>query len=78
MAGIFTKQVISKIEGLSFEEKGGYKNPLSCPQVTTTGVFLPWNEHQGAGISVDIAVWTPSENSLDLIRIGNGESRKVV
>ena len=61
-----------------FEEKEGIKNPLSCPQATTTGVFLPWNDHQGTGISVDIAVWTPSESSLDLIRIGDGESRKVV
>ena len=62
----------------ALEEKDGCKNPLSCPQVVTTGAFLPWDEHQDIGISVDIAVWTPSENSLDLIRIGDGESRKVL
>lgn len=54
------------------------KNPLSCHQVVTTGAFLPWQEHQDIGISVDIAVWTPSENSLELIRVGDGESRKVL
>ena len=53
-------------------------NPLSCPQVAVTGAFLPWKEHQDVGISIDIAVWTPSENSLELIRVGDGESRKVL
>ena len=65
-------------EQIKQKEKDGNKNPLSCHQVATTGVFLPWKEHQDIGISIDLAVWTPSENSLELIRIGDGESRKIL
>ncbi len=30
------------------------------------------------GVAVDIAVWTPSEGEINMVRIGDGEDRKVI
>lgn len=55
----------------------GYKhcNPLPCYQIVTMGTFLPEFAHGGFGIAIDIAVCTPSEQRIDVIRIGDGEDR---
>lgn len=60
------------------EQRDRHKNGLPCPQIVTAGTYIPANLHEKYGISVDIAVWTPSENSLEFFRIGDGEDRKVL
>lgn len=50
------------------EEKGRKTNPFHFPQFTTAAVFK--------SMVVDIAVWTPSKNLLEFIRIGEGEDRE--
>lgn len=62
---------------MPYEKKGENTNPLPCCQVVTGGACIPEQEHANYGISIDIAVWTPSENALELVRIGDGEDRKV-
>lgn len=52
-------------------------NPLPCHQIVTTGTFIPESEHKEFGISIDIAVWTPSENELNIIRVGDGDDRNI-
>ncbi len=54
-----------------------YFNTLPCYQVVTTGAFIPESTHSEFGISIDIAVWTPSEKELNIIRVGDGEDRKI-
>ncbi len=61
----------------SLYEPKADSNPLPCHQIVTAGTFIPESNHQAFGISVDIAVWTPSENQLHLIRIGDGEDRLI-
>ena len=63
-----------------YEEKNGVKNPLHCPQVVTNSACF--TEDAGLkmdmGISIDIVLWTPSKMELNLLRIGDGEDRKVL
>ena len=61
-----------------FEEKDGFKNPVDCYQVVTEGVCIPQVNHMDYGISVDVAVWTPSERKISIIRIGDGEDRGIM
>ena len=61
----------------SGEEKGGYKNTLPCYQVVTGSACIPDWEASTFKIRIDIAVWTPSLNELNMIRIGEGEDRKI-
>ncbi len=56
-----------------FKSEGNYTNPLSCRQAVTTGVF--WNNY--SEFVIDVAVWTPSENKLSLVRVGVGEDREI-
>lgn len=55
------------------ETKGENINPLSCHQIVTTAACL-----RQEGISMDIAVWTPSQRRFDMIRIGEGEDRSII
>ncbi len=62
---------------LPFEEKFGKKNPLPCCQVVTTAACFTQDVALKFGIGIDIAVYTPSKGELRMIRIGDGENRKV-
>lgn len=62
---------------LPYEEKNGEKNPLPCHQVVTTSTCFTENVELEIGISIDVAVWTPSKGELNMIRIGDGEDRKI-
>lgn len=33
---------------------------------------------ESVGMAVDIAVWTPSENTFKIFRIGDGEDREII
>ncbi len=59
------------------EQKDKHCNGLPCPQIVTAGTFIPEKDHEKFGISVDIAVWTPSENSLKVFRVGDGNDREI-
>ncbi len=52
------------------ETQGENTNPIPCYQTVTRAACL-----RREGISIDIAVWTPSEKRFDMIRIGEGEDR---
>lgn len=56
----------------------GFVNPLPCVQIVTVGTFIPAKNHEEFGISIDIAVWTPSQNELNIIRVGDGQDRKCI
>lgn len=60
-----------------YETARNERNPLPCHQIVTTGVCIPECEHSQFGIAVDILIWTPSENDLHVIRVGDGEDRDV-
>ena len=60
-----------------YETVGKCRNPLPCYQMATRGVCIPECDHIQFGISIDIVVWTPSENEFHLIRVGDGENRRV-
>ena len=60
------------------EELDGYKNPLICPQVVTRSF---WRAKHGADecpFAMDVLVWTASERRLELVRIGDGEDRRIL
>lgn len=61
-----------------YEAKGERKNPLPCHQVVTTATCFTENVELETGISIDVAVWTPSKGELNMVRIGDGEDRKVL
>ncbi len=61
-----------------FEEIGGYKNPIACPQAVTGAFWQPKHEENEAGFILDVLVWTPSEKHLELVRIGDGADRRIV
>ena len=63
---------------MPYEEKNGSKNPLPCPQVVTTATCFTEGKELEIGISIDVAVWTPSKRELNMIRIGDGEDRRVL
>lgn len=63
---------------MPFEEKDDHTNPLPCHQVVTGRACPPECESSEFGVSVDIAVWTPSKNEFNLIRIGDGEDREII
>jgi len=54
----------------AYEDNGKHTNPFHFPQVTTAAAFI--------SMTVDIAVWTPSAGALTLVRVGNGEDRRIV
>ncbi len=58
-------------------KQGSYTNPLPCHQIVTTGAFVPDKTHTEYGVSVDIALWTPSENKIDIVRVGDGNDRSI-
>ena len=58
---------------MPFEENDGFKNPVGCCQVVTEGVCIPAKSHEDYGVSVDIAIFTPSEKKLSIFRIGDGK-----
>lgn len=60
---------------LPAEEKDGFLNPLPCRQIVTKSVCINCDENSKTGVSIDVVVFTPSENKLDFIRIGDGEDR---
>ena len=62
----------------ALEEKDGFKNPLVCPQAVTRSF---WNARHGeneAPFALDVLVYTPSEDRMDLVRIGAGDDRRVL
>lgn len=61
-----------------YEVKGESKNPLPCYQVVTAGACRVEDIVSGIGICIDVAVWTPSKNEFNMIRIGDGEDRKLL
>ena len=60
-----------------YEEKNEVKNPLPCYQIVTTSTCPRKDAGAEFGISMDIAVWTPSSGELNMIRIGDGEDRQI-
>lgn len=62
---------------LPHEEKCGEKNPLPCHQIVTTSTCLTDKVEPKIGISIDVAVWSPSRKEFNMIRIGDGEDRKI-
>lgn len=59
------------------ESRGPFTNQLDCTQVV---IKSPQNEKgytDFIGMAVDIAVWTPSKNEFNIIRIGDGEDREI-
>ncbi len=62
---------------LPHEEKDGKKNPLPCHQVVTTSACIAMNFKPEMGICIDVAVWTPSKGEFNIIRIGDGDDRKI-
>ena len=62
---------------LPCEEKDGFRNPLPCTQLVTAATCHYSGIERTVGISLDIVVWTPSENKLHMIRIGDGEDRLI-
>ncbi len=63
---------------LPYEEKIYGKNPLPCCQVVTTSASCSENDESKIGVSVDIAVYTPSKRELYMLRVGDGEHRKIM
>lgn len=63
---------------MPFEEKGGLKNPLPCPQIVSRRLYTGYDEDAETDFAFDIAVWTPSEMRLDVIRMGEGEDKSFV
>ncbi len=55
-----------------YEVNGKYTNPAPCKQVVTGSTFIDTKI-----IKMDIIVYTPSEDKLDIIRLGDGEDRRV-
>lgn len=52
-------------------------NPLSCCQVVTTTASRWAEDESELKLAVDIAVWTPSTQMLDIVRVGDGDDRHV-
>lgn len=50
-------------------------NRLPCPQVVTKTATINYNQGPHIGVSLEAVVWTPSEGSFRLFRIGDGEDR---
>lgn len=50
-------------------------NPLPCTQVVTKTATIFYGEEPHMGISLDAVIWTPSESSFRIFRIGDGENR---
>ncbi len=59
------------------EQKDEYKNPLPCCQIVTESTVLFNGNDREIGLSLDIAVWNPSEGKLYMIRVGDGEDRDI-
>ena len=55
-----------------FETQGKYTNPVSCKQAVTGAAFI-----NAEFMKLDVMVFTPSENKLTLVRIGDGEDREI-
>ncbi|MBQ4354295.1 MAG: metallophosphoesterase [Clostridia bacterium] len=60
------------------EEKNGFRNPLPCPQAVTRSFTHPRSGERHCGFAMDVLVWTPSAHRLDLVRIGDGEDRRIL
>lgn len=50
-------------------------NPLPCTQVVTKTATIFYGDEPHMGISLDAIVWSPSERSFHIFRIGDGENR---
>lgn len=63
-----------------YEIRGADKNVLPCHQVVTRNpIPFPWDDDKGVfGISVDIMIFEPNGQKIDIIRFGDGEDRKVL
>lgn len=59
------------------ESDGTFTNPLNCTQVVIKSPFHKGCDCEILGIAVDIAIWTPSENEFNIIRIGDGKDREI-
>lgn len=62
---------------LPYEEKENDKNPLPCHQIVTAATCAAEDVVQKIGISMDVVVWTPSKGELHMVRVGDGEDRRI-
>ena len=63
----------SAIEAYGEDNEG--KNPLPCPMIIPKMFFTPNGEDKDPSIAFDIVIFTPSEKTLDILRLGEGEDR---
>lgn len=62
----------------SYEKCGENQNLLSCSQVVTKNAS-PYNiKENELGIAIDVLVYNPCKKTIDIIRFGDGEDRKIV
>lgn len=57
------------------QTQGKYTNHLPCHQVVIKTATINYDDQPHLGVSLDAVVWTPSEGSFHLFRIGDGEDR---
>lgn len=62
---------------MPYETKGESTNPLPCYQVVTREACNYKSDDADVGVAVDIGVWSPTKNEFDIIRVGDGEDRKI-
>lgn len=78
LLGIFSGHMHFDSIWQPLESKHRFTNSLNCTQVV---IKSPQNDKgytEFIGMAVDIAVWTPSKNEFNIIRIGDGEDREIV
>ena len=77
LLGIFSGHTHTDSILQPFESNGEFTNPLNCTQVVIKSPFYKEKDRKILGIAVDIAVWTPSKNKFSIVRIGDGQDRKI-
>lgn len=70
-------KLLASNEKIESGADAGRVNPLSCCQVVTTTASRCDEGESEPRLAIDIAVWTPSAKKLDIVRVGNGDDRKV-
>jgi len=56
---------------------GDNRNPLPCHQAVTAATCFSTDDEARFCFAIDIAIWTPSAGELSLIRLGDGEDRRI-
>ena len=57
------------------ETRKGRTNHLPCPQVVIKASSICYDDGPNLGVALDAVLWTPSEGTFQIFRIGDGESR---